>query len=153
RTGGDAGVAEGPIAECVARYRRPAARARIGALLGRNRAASACMDTSDGVADAIAQICSASGTGAILDAALLPVHPGAAERFAGRDPILAALAGGDDYELLFTSPHRHRGRLRHVTKEARGVALTRIGELTKDRAVVLTRDGRAEPLPAGFVHF
>ena len=56
------------MGECVARYRRPEPRARIGALLGRNRAASACMDTSDGLADAITQVCQASGTGATIDA-------------------------------------------------------------------------------------
>lgn len=144
---------EADMAECVARYRRPDPRARIGALLGRNRAASACMDTSDGLADAIAQVCRASGTGAAIDAAALPIHAGARRWFAGRDPVHAALAGGDDYELLFAVPRRTRGRLRAVTREARGVPLTRIGELTKDATIVLSRDGRTEPLPAGFVHF
>jgi thiamine-monophosphate kinase len=36
------------LAACVARHRRPEPRARLGALLGRTRAASACMDLSDG---------------------------------------------------------------------------------------------------------
>ena len=31
--------------------------------------------------------------------------------------------------------------------------VTRIGELTAGKAVVLRRNGREEPLPAGFVHF
>ena len=144
---------EGGMAECVARYRRPEPRARIGALLGRNRAASACMDTSDGLADAITQVCRASGTGATIDAAALPIHAAARAWFRDRDPVEAALAGGDDYELVFTVPSRMRGRLRAVTRESRGVALTRIGELTKDPAVVVCRNGRTEPLPPGFVHF
>lgn len=144
---------EGHMAECVARYRRPDPRARIGALLGRTRAATACMDTSDGLADAITQVCQASGTGATIDAAALPVHPGAREWFADRDPVMAALAGGDDYELLFTAPRRTRGRLRAVVREARGIAVTRIGELTKGSTIVVSRDGRTDPLPAGFVHF
>lgn len=144
---------EPDMAECVARYRRPDPRARIGALLGRNRAASACMDTSDGLADAITQVCQASHTGATIDAAVLPIHPGARRWFADRDVVQASLAGGDDYELLFAAPRRHRGRLRAVAREARGVPLTRIGELTKDPAIVVTYDGRTEPLPAGFVHF
>jgi thiamine-monophosphate kinase len=150
--GGEA-TPDGALGECVVRYRRPEPRARIGALLGRNRAASACMDTSDGLADAITQICRASGTGATIDASALPVHPGAPAAFADRDPILAALAGGDDYELLFTTPRRRRGRLRHVMSHSRGVPLTKIGELTAGPEVVLVREGRTEPLPAGFVHF
>ncbi len=143
------------LAECVARHCRPEPRARIGALLGRNRAASACMDLSDGLADAVAQIAGASGTGVAIDPALLPLHPGARAWFAaaGRDPVSACAAGGDDYELLFTVPRRARGRLRASIREARGVAVTRIGEVTADRSVGLLRDGTLEPLPAGFVHF
>src|SRR5688572_22789545 len=36
------------IGSCVERYRRPEPRVRAGLLLGRNRAASSCMDLSDG---------------------------------------------------------------------------------------------------------
>lgn len=143
------------LAACVARHCRPEPRVRIGTLLGRNRAATACMDLSDGLADAVAQIAAASGTGAKIEADLLPVHPGAAAWFAqaGQDAVDASLAGGDDYELLFAVTRRRRGRLRTVAQEARGVRLTRIGELTADPGVVLVRDGRTGPLPQGFTHF
>jgi thiamine-monophosphate kinase len=143
------------LAECVQRYRRPVPRARVGALLGRNRAATACMDLSDGLADAVQQIACASGTGASIDGAALPV-PAAARRLfeeIGRDPVTAAVAGGDDYELLIAVPKRARGRFATVQRQARGVALTRIGELTVEPGARLLRDGRAEPLPSGFVHF
>jgi hypothetical protein len=50
-------------------------------------------------------------------------------------------------------PRRGAGRLKAVIREARGVPITRIGELTADPAIGLARDGRLEPLPAGFVHF
>ena len=143
------------LAACVARYCRPAPRARLGALLGRNRAASACMDLSDGLADAVTQMAAASGTGATLDASTLPVHPGAATWFSttGADPVAACLAGGDDYELLFAVSRRARGRLRAVARESRGVQMTCIGELTAEPAVAISRSGRVEPLPAGFTHF
>ena len=143
------------LAECVARYRRPEPRARIGALLGRTRAASACMDLSDGLGDAVTQVAEASGTGARIDAAALPI-PGAASRwFAARglDPIQAAVSAGDDYELLLAVAPRRKGRLKTVVQQARGVAITRIGELTGDRSLILMRDGAAEPLPGGFAHF
>jgi thiamine-monophosphate kinase len=143
------------LASCVARHCRPDPRARIGSLLGRNRAASACMDLSDGFADALAQVSCASGTGASVDAALLPLHPGARAWFAasGVDPIDACVAGGDDYELLFAVPRRAKGRLRAVIRESQGVAVTRIGEVTADRSVALVKDGRVHALPSGFVHF
>ncbi len=146
---------EASMAECVARHCRPEPRVRIGALLGRNRAASACMDLSDGLADAVTQIAEASGTGARLDGTVLPMHPGAASWFsrAGGDPVAACLAGGDDYELLFAVPRRARGRLRGVLREARGVPVTCIGELTAERTIGISRGDRSEPLPAGFTHF
>ncbi len=61
--------------------------------------------------------------------------------------------GGDDYELLFAVPREGAAGCVAVVREARGVPVTRIGELTADPSVVLLRDGRPEPLPAGFVHF
>ena len=143
------------LAECVARYRRPAPRMRVGALLGRMRAASACMDLSDGLGDAVTQIAEASGTGAVIDAGALPISTAAAEWFSGRgrDPIRTAIASGDDYELLFAVPARRRGRLKTVMQQSRGVRITRIGELTGDASLVLKRDGATEQVPGGFTHF
>lgn len=141
--------------DLVRRYLRPAARVRFGMLLGRNKAASACMDLSDGLADGVRQIAEASGTGALIESAVLPIEPAAATWFAsqGLDPVQAALAGGDDYELLFAVPCKFRGRLRAVQAAARGLQITRIGELTADRAVRMSRDGAEVELPSGYSHF
>jgi len=143
-----------PMEGCARRHRRPEPRIRFGMLLGRNQAASACMDLSDGLADAVRQIAEASGTGALIDAGSLPSDQAAREWWAsrGRDPITASLSGGDDYELLFAVGKKSRGRLRTVTRDARGLACTRIGELTAAPGVLLHRDGTSEPLPEGFEH-
>jgi thiamine-monophosphate kinase len=147
--------AEAGLRECVTRYRRPLPRTRIGVLLGRTRAARACMDLSDGLADAVRQVAEASGTGAVIEGATLPL--GAATRTwfesQGVDPVHAALAGGDDYELLFSVRPKTGGRLRMVMREAQGVSIARIGELTAGPELVVERDGRREPLPAGYAHF
>ena len=45
-------------------------------MLGRNRAARACIDLSDGLADGIRQIGEASGLGAIVEADALPIEEG-----------------------------------------------------------------------------
>jgi thiamine-monophosphate kinase len=60
------------------------------------------MDLSDGLADAVYQVSGASGTGAIVEADALPVHPGAKIWFERRgvDIASAAVTGGEDYELL-----------------------------------------------------
>ena len=143
------------MAEAVLRHRRPRPRLRIGAVLGRARVASACMDLSDGLADAVRQMAEASGTGATLDGAALPIDPAAGTWFTAHqgDPVAAALSGGDDYELLFALSARASRRLRSVEAVAAGVLVTRVGELTRDTALIVLRDHRPEPLPQGFRHF
>jgi thiamine-monophosphate kinase len=155
RAGGQGQDDGGEVAALIERHRRPVPRLRVGALLGRTRAATACIDLSDGLADAVSQLAQASGTGAVVDAAALPV-PAAARRWfesQGLDPARAALAGGDDYELLFSVSPRARGRLRTVIQQARGVPVTRIGELTASPAILVKTDAATEPIPDGFTHF
>ena len=65
---------------CAMRYLRPEPRTRFGLMLGRNRAARACVDLSDGLADGIRQIGEASGVGAIVEAERLPIEEGSTLR-------------------------------------------------------------------------
>jgi thiamine-monophosphate kinase len=143
------------LADCVRRHLRPEPRARLGMMVGRNRAASACMDLSDGLADAVRRIAEASGTGAKIDLSSVPVHPGARAWFTslGDDPIARSLQGGDDYELLMAAPPRTKKRLLSAARLARGVELTRIGELTATRELIVVSDSGERVLPDGFVHF
>jgi thiamine-monophosphate kinase len=147
--------ADGAIMECVARYRKPEPRTRVGSLLGRTRTATACIDLSDGLADGVRQLAEASGTGARIEAALLPIQAGARAWYLGlgQDPVLASVAGGEDYELLFAVCPRRRSRLRAVSRLSRGVPLTQIGELTADLSITLVRDRQAVEMPPGFAHF
>jgi thiamine-monophosphate kinase len=135
-------------------YLRPEPRIRLGLMLSRNRAASSCVDLSDGLADGVHRLAEASGVGLAIDADALPIDQGARDRLAahGKDPVIEAVSGGDDYELLFTVPRRSRRRLTEAERHG-GVALTRIGECTAERAVVLRRAGAATPLPDGYTHF
>lgn len=65
-----------------------------------------------------------------------------------------ALAGGEDYELLFAVPRASRRAFERVTGQKGLPQLTRIGELTSDRAlVVVDCDGAETELPQGFAHF
>jgi thiamine-monophosphate kinase len=143
------------LAACVAHYRRPAPRVRAGVLLGRNKAARAAVDLSDGLADGVQQLASASGVGATVDGSAVPIAPGARRWFEaqGRDPLEAALAGGDDYELLVSVPRAHWRRFAAIRKLSRGVPFTRIGEFTKAPGLVLRTPAGDRPLPAGYQHF
>ena len=141
--------------DCRLRYRRPEPRVRLGVALGRNRAAHACIDLSDGLGDAVRQLAAASGTGARIEADALPIHPEARAWLDadGLDPVATALQSGEDYELAFTAPPAFRGRLRHVRRMVGDLPLTPVGVITCEREVRLHRDGREEPLPGGFEHF
>lgn len=124
------------LASCVAAHRRPSPRLRTGIVVANNRSASACMDLSDGLADAIQQVCEASGCGADVDTSTVPVHEAAT--------LDQALTGGEDYELLFAVPRR-RTRLFHAAiKQAGEVPVTEIGSCTK---------GAIPDLGQGFRHF
>ena len=127
------------------RYLRPEPRLRFGLMLGRNLAARACIDLSDGLADGVRQIGQASGLGAIIDAEALPIEEGAT--------LHDALGGGEDYELLFAVSPRLRARLKSVRRLVKDLGVTRIGRLTSDRAMLVSRHGGTEALPAGFAHF
>lgn len=61
------------------------------------------MDSSDGLADAIVQICTASHVGAIVNRSTLPISPALARIFP--DTALSlALYGGEDFELVLCLP-------------------------------------------------
>jgi thiamine-monophosphate kinase len=137
------------------RYLQPEPRVRAGQLLGRNRAASSCMDLSDGLADGLHQIARASGVGMSIDASLIP-HDADVRRWHethGGNPIDTLFAGGDDYELLFTARPSHGGRLRTVTRQLGTLSVTRIGVVTKDTALVVTTGDGTRPLPRGYEHY
>jgi thiamine-monophosphate kinase len=142
------------VADAVARFLRPEPRLRLGLLVGRTRAASAAMDLSDGLADAVRQVAEASGTGARVDATALPIHPGVAVVAGDDDAALAAaLAGGEDYELLLAVPRRAGRRFAAAATLAR-LPVTRIGLLTPAAAgLVLATAAGDRPFPEGFEHF
>lgn len=149
----DPGVSPGT---CIDRYLRPEPRVRLGLAVAQARAARAAMDLSDGLADAAHQLAEASGCGVEVDGDALPIDPAARAWWEtrGQDPVLRAMSGGDDYELLFAVPRTWGGRLRHARSRVAEPALTRIGVLTKDPgARVLRRSGARETLPRGFEHF
>ena len=146
-------------AACQERYLRPQPRVRAGMLLGRNRAASACTDTSDGLADAVRQVAEASQVGMALDATALPIgdevrrwHDAQGNGIA--DSVVdAVIGGGDDYELLFTVRPAHLGRLRDVRHRLGGLTITKIGVVTKERRLSIRTEVGERRLPEGFDHF
>lgn len=124
----------------------PEPRLALGRWLAEKRLASAMMDISDGLSTDLPRLCTASGVGARVEAAKIPaVRVPKNGRSHGGNPLNMALHGGDDYELLFTVP---RTKLKHIPRSFQGISITAIGEITRERTLVLVhQSGREAPLP------
>jgi thiamine-monophosphate kinase len=109
------------------------------------RRAGACIDVSDGLAKDLRRVCAASGVGAELDLRLLkratPPRFEALAEALGLDPIAVALAGGEDYVLLFSLPES-------VSPPARFCCVC-VGRFVAGRSLsMLDASGRRLPLPS-----
>ena len=94
------------------RYLLPEPRIMLGQAL--HDIATACMDVSDGLMQDAAHIARASRMSLEIDASTLPLPE--SDAFTWSEKQLAALTGGDDYELLFTLPQGKLETLRSKTK-------------------------------------
>ena len=105
------------------------------------------IDVSDGLARDLGHICRASGLGAEVVAAAVPVSAAA-----GPAGLAAALHDGEDYELLFTLSEEHARAL--LETQPLGVSVSRIGTMTPGQELVLIDPaGRGKPLrPVGWEH-
>ncbi|HVS03571.1 MAG TPA: thiamine-phosphate kinase [Thermoanaerobaculia bacterium] len=127
----------------VARHLLPQPQIALGRWLGRRRRAAA-IDLSDGLSRDLHRLLLASGVGAEIDAASLPLAPRAEPlcRELGCDPGELALHGGEDYVLLFALP----------AGAPAPPAGTAIGRITAEPGARL-RGRRGEPLePRGWDH-
>jgi thiamine-monophosphate kinase len=67
------------------------------------------MDISDGLVADLGRVCAASGMGALVEGARVPVHPALAACFPD-DALTLALGSGEEYRLLFTAPQEVMAR-------------------------------------------
>ena len=130
---------------------QPQPRVALGMAL--RGVATSAIDLSDGLLGDLAHVLQRSNVGAVVDVDGLP-----------RSAVLAALpqalqhecllAGGDDYELLFTAPPLARAAV-HAAGAAAGVAVTRCGHIdTQPGLRVVDSQGRSVATPwRGFDHF
>ena len=145
-----------PPPELARRHHDPQARTALGRELAAAGLVTAMIDVSDGLCADLGHILEASGVGARVEVGVLPLSDSFRSAVAEVPELMElALAGGEDYELLFTVPS---GRAAEVTLAASraGVAVTRIGAL--DAALqglwLHQKDGRlARPALSGFNHF
>jgi thiamine-monophosphate kinase len=142
---GTVALAADAFTACRGRMERPLPRVALGqALLG---TATSAIDLSDGLLGDLGHVLAASGVGATVLVDALPRSPWLAGQTRALQ-LTCLLAGGDDYELLFTAPP---GALLPQI----GVPLTRIGRVVEGSGVTL-RDAQGHAVSfaqGGFDHF
>jgi thiamine-monophosphate kinase len=137
----------------------------------------AMIDLSDGLAGDLRHILKASGVGAELLAAAIPISRAARQRArsktgasvapapgpaiassattAPKTPLLAALTDGEDFELLFAAAARDAVPLLDAWRiKFPKLALACIGKLTEKEGITIRDKEGVRPLTAhGYVHF
>jgi thiamine-monophosphate kinase len=111
------------------------------------------IDISDGLASEILHLCKESGVGCQLYENKIPLDPSTAKT--AKDfqivPSVAALSGGEDYELLFTIDQKDYEKIQQMSED-----VTVIGYMTADKGIaeLITPDNHVIPLKAqGWNHF
>ncbi len=120
----------------------PRARTGLGRILAQSGLVHAMMDLSDGLATDLAHICRQSGVGARVRADRLPGHPALARAASllSRDPLRWMIAGGEDFELLFTTAAGDAEALERLAA-ASGHRVHAVGMIGQEEGVVLEIPG------------
>lgn len=138
----------GPVVKRALRAQLfPQPRLELAQHLRRTAAPTAMLDISDGLSTDLHRLCEASGVGARVHRERIPMAevPASLARRLRTTGLQLALNAGEDYELLFTIP---KIRARRLPRKLAGISLTPIGEITRQRRVVLVDDaGRERMLP------
>jgi thiamine-monophosphate kinase len=117
--------------------------------------ATASIDVSDGLAGDLGKLATASGLGARIEAARVPLSRAARKALAVEPSLLArVLSGGDDYEIVCTVPPARRAQFEGAARKT-GVRVSAIGRIETGAGVEIV-DGNGERLrlaKASFSHF
>jgi len=131
----------------------PHARLKEGLILAKTGAATASIDSSDGLAWSLKEISQASNVGFTIDA--LPIASETIE-FAKQhnlNPTELSLYGGEEYELIVTIDPKHWKKVQKVVTQAGG-KLIRIGKATAKKTFTLKQKGKTVEIePRGYEHF
>ncbi len=159
---GTLSLPEATFAQARARLERPTPRVALGLAL--RGVATAAADVSDGLLGDLGHILRASGVGAVVDTSLAIkliacYADGISEKsqFDSKTALACVLAGGDDYELVFTAPRTARPAVAAAAAQAR-TPVARIGQIEARQADAPIRLVDADGAPvaqqfAGFDHF
>ena len=135
------------------RYVLPQPRTALGPLM--IGIVSACVDVSDGLFADLGHICDASGVGARVFQADIPLSSGVSSILEEKQEYWPSVfGGGDDYELLFSAVSGKKEIVQRLGEKA-GVSVTRIGSFVSEGGIsILDSDGKRLIIEnTGWKHF
>ena len=138
----------------AARLRLECPTPRVALGLALRGVASAAIDVSDGLLGDLGHILKQSGVGATVDidmAASLVASRSSALQIPTEQWRTWALAGGDDYELLFSAPALMRGAVAAAAQSCQ-TTVTRIGQIDAEQGLRLL-DGQSQPARNTYISF
>lgn len=151
---GKLSLPESVFLACRSRMEQPTPRVSLGMAL--RGVATAAADISDGLLGDLGHILRQSGLGAHIELALADTLLGCRHLHVPPENWLRTciLSGGDDYELVFSAPPKHREAVRQAALRSQ-TPVTRIGALKASSGIDLVLpDGRSLATPfTGFDHF
>ena len=131
----------------------PNARLKEGLALSRSGAASASIDSSDGLAWSLHEIAKMSSVGFVVNTVPVSEEVKRFAEFNNLDPLELALYGGEEYELVVTVK-ANRWVEAETAVEAVGGCLLPIGKATRDTEMLLNVNGQKRSVEArGWEHF
>ncbi|KQP18795.1 thiamine-phosphate kinase [Pseudorhodoferax sp. Leaf267] len=150
---GTLALPEAQFAQARMRMEQPTPRVALGQAL--RGVATAAVDVSDGLLGDLSHVLAASNVGARIDAEAARTLLGCPAGTLSPEQVLqCVLAGGDDYELVFTAPPSARSHVKSASIQAETL-VTRIGGIEAQTGVrVVDAEGRLlDARYASFDHF
>lgn len=148
------GLEEPLLSQALSAHRRPQPRVAEGAWLAASANVHAMMDISDGLSTDLARMCAASGCGAVIDRVPVADSARSMAQLRNEDPLMYAVAGGEDYELLVSVAPRAFDYLSARFEKHFGKPLLRVAQARPGSGLHIVREGCEEPLaPLGWDHF
>jgi len=131
----------------------PQARLKEGLALAQTHAVTASIDSSDGLAWSLHEISRASNVGFVIDNLAVAREVEEFAEIHSLDPVELSLYGGEEYELVVTLKPELWEKAKKTTEQV-GASLTKIGQVTEEKTLLLRTKEKIIPIEArGWEHF
>jgi thiamine-monophosphate kinase len=131
----------------------PKARLKEGLALGKTKAVTAAIDSSDGLAWSLHEIANASKVGFLITNLPIAKEVNKFTRIKKLNSLELALYGGEEYELVLTLKPRLWEKAKSAVESVGGKLLP-IGKVTAERQILLEFDREKRVIePRGWEHF